>query len=245
MKNIIEDVIENEERSPYIDNKGNVGYRNGSNKVCIATGEYVDGEKVLRKLTKDYYLMEPIYGEGLEELYVVCDVVSSQLIDVEEEFDNSKLAFKYGIIAIQRDENKNIIPMAEKVVVPMLYDEIYENNDKTVTAKVNNYLTYIDIDPKSDNYGKQIVPAVLEHAVPFSVDYEGFAECSVAGVTGYLPRECEPRITLDSLSLLTEEQVKYLLPYLQVSDEALHESSMNKYSELTGTSKSLIFSRKK
>lgn len=239
-----EAVFESEEKSPYIDEKGNVQYRKGSNKVCLARGEFVEYEPVLKKMSKDYYYMEPIYGDDLEELYIVSDVVSSQLIDIEEEFDNSKLSFKYGIIAIQRDEKGNIIPMAEKLVVPMLYDEISENNDKTVTAKVNGLLTYIDIDSKSVNYGKQIVPVILEHAVPFSVDYEGFAECSVNGVVGYLPRNCQPRTTLSPLELLTEEQVKHLLPYLESSNNALHESSVNKYSELTGSAKTLKLTRK-
>lgn len=238
MKNIVEDVIESEEKSPYIDEKGNVEYRSGSNKVCLATGEVVEDEDVLKKLSKDYYYMEPIYGDDLEELYIVSDVVSSQLIDIEEEFDNSKLSFKYGIIALLRDENGNIIPMAEKLVVPIIYDEISENNDKTVTAKANGYLTYIDIDPKSVNYGKQLVPVVLEHAVPFSIEYEGFAECSVDGVVGYLPRDCQPRTSLSSLELLTEEQVKCILAFLEIQNNALQESSFDKYNKLTGKVKS-------
>ena len=134
--------------------------------------------------------------------------------------------------------------MGEKIVVPILYDEISENNLKSVTAYANNRLTYIDIDPNSENYGKQLIPVVLEHAVPFSVDYEGFAECSVNGVVGYLPRNCKPRITLKPLDLLTEEQVEHLLPYFESSNNALHDSSVNKYCELTGGAKTLKLTRK-
>lgn len=134
--------------------------------------------------------------------------------------------------------------MGEKVVVPLLYDRIVENNLKSVTAYVNNHLTYIDINPNSENYGKQLVPAVLEHAVPFSVDHEEFAECSVCGTVGYLPHNCQPRTTLSPFDLLTEEQVEYLLSDLESSSDALKESAINKYSELTGGAKTLKITRK-
>ena len=107
-----------------------------------------------------------------------------------------------------------------------------------------HHLTYIDINPNSENYGKQLVPAVLEHAVPFSVDYEGFAECSVCGTAGYLPRNCQPRTTLSPLDLLTEEQVEYLLADLESSSDDLNESAVNKYSELTGNAKTLKITKK-
>ncbi len=237
----MEKLIDSTKKISYIDEEGNISYINGTNKFCLAIEEIVERKKVMRKLSKDYYLMEPIYGEGLEELYIVCDAVCGQFLEYAEDFDNSTLSFKYGIIAIQRDEKGNIIPMGEKIVVPILYDGISENNLKSVTAYENNRLTYIDIDPNSENYGKQLVPVVLEHAVPFSVDYEGFAECSVNGFVGYLPRNCKPKSTLKPSDLLTEEQVKYLLPYFELTNNFLHDSteSVNKYCELTGGAKTL------
>ena len=78
------------------------------------------------------------------------------------------------------------------------------------------------------------MPVVLEHAVPFSIEYEGFAECSVDGVVGYLPRDCQPRTSLSSLELLTEEQVKCILAFLEIQNNALQESSFDKYNKLTG-----------
>lgn len=237
-------IIDSTKKIPYIDEKGNVSYINGTNKFCLAVEEFDECEKVLKKLSKDYYSLEPIYGDGLEELYIVCDVISSQILEYEEDFDISKLSFKYGIIAIQRDEKRNIIPMGEKVIVPILYDRITENNLKSVTAYVGDHLTYIDMNPNSENYGKQLVPATLEHAVPFSTEYEGFAECSVNGVVGYLPRNCQPRTKLDSFDLLTKEQVEYLLPYLESSNNPIHDSSINKYCELSGSVKTLKLTRK-
>ncbi len=245
-RDITEEIVEMEstEKCSYIDENGNVAYRDGSNKVYLAVKTMSENGIKLNRVTKDYYYMEQICDDDFDDHYIVGDVVTNHLFDFDEVFDSSKFFFQFGVIALQRDENKNIIPMGEKVVVPILYDDIAENNLQTVTAQVDDHLTYIDINPNSENYGKQLVPVVLEHAVPFSVDYEGFAECSVCGVTGYLPRECKPRTSLNPLELLTEEQVKYLLPRLESSNSALHESSINKYSELTGDSKILKFIRK-
>ena len=239
-----EDVMSSNKEEYYIDGMGNVSSVRGSNKVCLAVEELDENcEVVLRKLSKDYYYMEPIYDDGVEDHYIVCDVKSSQFLEYEEDFDSSKLSFKYGIVALQRDEQGNIIPMAEKVVVPILYDEISENNMRTVTAQENGLLTYIDINPESKNYGKQLVPLILAHAVPFSTEYEDFAECSVGDVVGYLPRDCKPRTILSELDLLTEEQVQYLLTNSEVENRALYESSVNKYSKLTGKTYSLKFTK--
>lgn len=244
----MEKLIRSTKKISYIDENGNISYIDSSDKICLAREEIVDGKKVIKKLSKDYYSMEPIYEEGLKELYIVCnavcDIVYSQFLEYLKNFDDLKFSFKYGIIEIQRDEKGNIIPMGEKVVVPLLYDKIVGNNLESVTAYVNNHLTYIDINPNSDNYGKQLVPAVFEHAVPFSVDYEGFAECSVCGTAGYLPRNCQPRTTLSPLDLLTEEQVEYLLADLESSSNDLNESAVNKYSELTGNAKTLKITKK-
>ena len=134
----------------------------------------------------------------------------------------------------------------ELFIIPILYDGISENNFKSVTVYGNNHLTYIDIDPNSENYRKQLVLVALEHTISFSVDYERFSECSVNGFVGYLPRNCKPRTTLDPLDLLKEEQVKYLLPYFESSNNFLHDStvSVNKYCKLTSGAKTLKLTRK-
>lgn len=232
-------IIGSTQKISYMDEEGNISYIDGTNKVCL-----IEDQKVMKKLSKDYYLMDPIYDYGLEEIYIVCDAVCCQHLKYESDYDTSKLSFKYGIIAIQRDEKGNIIPMGEKIVVPILYDKIYENELKTVTAYVNDHLTYIDIDPNSENYGKQLVPAILEHAYSFSADYDGFTKCSVNGFVGYLPRNCKPRKTLEPSDLLTKEQVEYLLSYFELTNNDQHDSSVNKFCELTGCAKTLKLTRK-
>lgn len=178
---------------------------------------------------RDYYSIEHLFDDH----YIVCDVAYDGILSYNAEFDNSKLSFKYGIIVLQRDEQNKIIPMQEKIVVPILYDRISTNNENTVTAYLGKYLTYIDVNPNSEHYGKQLVPIVLEHAVPFSVDYEGFAECSVNGVVGYLPRDCKPKDALNPSDLLTEDQVKVL------SNGTLYSNALTKFEELTGSPKIL------
>lgn len=236
-------IIDSAKKSPRIDENGNISYIDGSNKCCLVVEKMVENKIETKRLTKDYYSMVPIQEKGLEDFYIVCDAVCDAIYDdfsyYTEEFGDSILSFKYGIIALQRDKKGNIIPMGEKVVVPCLYDRIYENNLKSVTAYVNDHLTYIDIDLNSKNYGKQLVPVVLEHAASFSVKYEGFAECSVDGITGYLPRNCQPKTALSPLELLSEEQVEYLLQYFKLCNNTLHEDSVNKYSELTDNAKVL------
>ena len=223
-------IMASQSKIPYIDSDGNVSYVDGTNKECLSV-KYNDGVSLKdKKVSKDYYFIKNISDDH----FIVCDVNSSQFLQYEEEYDNSKLSFKYGVIAIQRDKKGKIIPMGEKVVVPVLYDEIDGNNLQTITAKVNGYLTYIDLNPKSENYGKQLVPAILKHAVPFSVPYEGFAECSINDIVGYMPRACEPRTSLNELELLTEEQVKCILPLLEMENNPMYQSSIAKYGELTG-----------
>lgn len=214
----------------YIDeDEKNVYYIDGSNKqnLTLKFGNKNNYKNV--PITKDYFYIEHIFDDH----YIVCDAIYDGLLYYDAEFDNSKLSFKYGIIALQRDDQNKIIPMGEKIVVPILYDKISTNNENTVTAYLNKHLTYIDMNPNSENYGKQLVPVVLEHAVPFSVDYEGFAECSVDGVVGYLPRNCKPKDTLEPSDLLTEDQVKVLF------NKSLYSNALNKFEELTGNQKVL------
>ena len=68
--------------------------------------------------------------------------------------------------------------------------------------------------------------------MPFGIEYDGFAERSVYGVTGYLPRKCTPREELKGSNLLTELEVQYLF---QQNDD-LAFSSGNKVFTLTGSS---------
>jgi len=223
-------IVKNSKNVPVIDADGNVTYDTAIQKVYL---QDEDGKRI----SDDYYYIECIGNNH----YIVCDITSSQSgMEYQDEFDDSKLAFKYGVICLKKDDNGNVIPMAESIVVPIIYDRISGNNLNTITAYANNdHLTYIDIDPQSQNYGKQLVPVVLEHAVPFSVEYDGFAECSVSGITGYLPRNCQPLTQISPLDLLTEEQVKCLLSYLDMNNSPLYDSSIEKISKLTGETKTL------
>lgn len=218
-----------------IDEDGNVLKQN--NKLHLVKDD--------TQLTRDYWNIIELW----DDQYIVCDLNSSgcYLEDInkyttgsEIEARGSKIKFQFGIIKLQRNKQGEVIPFSEKTIVPVMYDRISISNDDTLIAYINGKLTYIDFDPESLYYGKQIVPAILEHAVPFSVNYEGFAECSVEGVTGYLPRNCNPREQLKSSDLLTEEQVRYLLK----KDDNLATTSNDKLSELTGSVRVLKLTRK-
>lgn len=198
------------------------------------------------QLTRDYWNIIELW----DDQYIICDLGISgcYLENIDENHINvmmslnsqARIKFQFGVIKLQREKNGEVIPFSESTIVPVIYDGIAENNEASLTACSNGKFTYIDLNPESLNYGKQIVPAVLEHAVPFNVGYEGFAQCSIDGVVGYLPRNCSPRKTLESSDLLTKEQVQYLLK----TDYDLAVSSNDKLLELTGSSKVLKLNRK-
>lgn len=177
------------------DGEGNL-MRIKSNKVHLQNDKKV-------QLTNDYYFMKEIN----EDCYVALDIAvvePERLID----FDDSLLAFKYGIISLTRDENGKVIPYGEKVVTPFYYDKINCGGNQTAIAELEGRLTYIDINPKSENFGKQLIPAVLTQACPFSAEYEDFAECSIGDESGYLLYDTVPKTKLSIFDLVTEERVK-------------------------------------
>lgn len=154
---------------------------------------------------------------------------------IHGEYEIKKPKLKWGIIRLNRDDNGLIIPMAETLVVPYLYDRISGNNLKSATAYCGNKLTYLDLDRNSWNYGRQLVPCVLQRAVPFSVEYDGFAECCINGIVGFLPRKCQVKKSIEGFELLTEEQTKQLLKYFN-SEESflLSDDTISTYFNLTG-----------
>ena len=155
------------------------------------------------------------------------------ILHEEYKVNNSKL--KWGVIRVNRNEQGIIIPGAETMVIPYIYDRISENNEKTATAYSNGKLTYLDIDRDSENYGQQLVPCILERAVPFSTQYDGFAECSINCRTGYLPRNCKAKEYIDGKELLTASQAKYLSKYLNSeSGFVLDFDTISTYFNLTG-----------
>lgn len=192
------------------------------------------------RVTRDYYDIIELWNDH----YVVRDLnISSCHLDGIDEYDryNKKnelefikpqMKFQFGVIKLNRDENGEVIPLAERIVVPIIYDKISENLENSLTAYSNGKQTYIDLDPNSRNYGKQIVPVVLEGARPFNIDYKGFAKCSINGVTGYLPRNYIPTKRLSQYDLFTEKMVQDVLDYLS-NDESLKLTDSPKTLKLT------------
>lgn len=100
------------------------------------------------------------------------------------------------------------------MIISYIYDRISENNEKTATAYSNEKLTYLDIDSDSENYGQQLVPCIFEDIVPCSTEYDGFAKCSINGITDYLPRNCKTKDFIDGKELLNDNQTRILSKYL-------------------------------
>lgn len=211
--------------APTIDSTGNIDYDNTIFKECLkdCNGKKVSNDYFSMKcIGNDHYIVQ---GEFVEK--VECD---------------TRLLLKYGVICLQRDKNGNVIPMGEKLIVPFAYNRINKNNLDTLTASLDTGFTYIELISQSENYGKQFVPAILGHATPFSTEYEGFAECSVNGVVGYLPRSIKPMTQLKPEDLLSKEQVEFLISYLENYD--IYDESIKSFLNLTGGVKTLEYSKK-
>lgn len=123
---------------------------------------------------------------------------------------------KYGVIRLTRDDAGNIIPLGEKIIVPFVYDGIKSGESNTVISSIatghSAQFTYIDLDPTSKNYGKQLLPTNLVSASGFDKDYEGFAKCECDDdVVRYIPRNYEPKTNITSNDLLTKEDVESLV----------------------------------
>ena len=153
---------------------------------------------------------------------------------IQEEYEVQNQKLKWGIIRVNRNKQGAIIPGAETIIIPYLYDRISENNLKTATAYNNGKLTYLDIDKDSETYGQQLVPCILEHATPFSTQYDGFAECSINGKTGYLPRNCKIKKHIEGNELLSNNQTELILKYLTKDNFVLSAENKASYFNLTG-----------
>ncbi len=197
-----------------IDFDGNISLQTIT-KMYIAKGRTNSdsNESELEQVSKDYYFLEWID----DDTYIFGDL---SYIDA---------GIKYGVLKIKRDKNGCIIKDGEEIIVEAIYDKISQNNDKTVTVHDNDYYAYFDYEK-----GVQLTPVALKHAVPFSTDYEGFAECSTECKFGYLPRDAKPVKKEEDIKLLTEKQVKELIKYQKVIDNIY--ASDEAYKEITGHS---------
>lgn len=215
---------------PFIDCEGNLN-NHIINRDVLRIGKY--------SISKSYYAIKDLGNDH----FAVCNLVNTSFIDNYDFYnyiyDNSELnlGFKWGIIRLSRNVVGKILPLLETLVVPCIYDKISGNNLKTATVYSNGKLTYIDLDKNSEYYGQQLVPCVLEHAVPFSTEYEGFAECSIDKVVGYIPRNCIPRTNLIKDDIITKSQMFYLYPYLNGEKGfKIGGKIVDKYFDLTGES---------
>lgn len=206
-------------RFQYIDEEGNIAKSVYSNKKHLAVGKKV--------YSKSYYYIEEIGDYH----YIFGDIIYNGILNFSD-IDKNLFQFKYGIFKLKTDQSGNIIPEQDEIVVPAIFDDISLNNLNTVTVYGNNgHLSYLDIDPNSPYYGQLLAPIILERACPFSTSYEGFAECSINGITGYLPRNMQPVGEISSNDLLTEDEVKVLS---QVINNDGFYGAFKQYLSLTG-----------
>ena len=199
------------------------------NKVCVSevtVKKLPSGKekKMYKQVSKDYLYLEWIDDDTYIFGELSCDPLK---LAYPEQYDDIDADIKYGVLKLQRNKENVVIPYGEKIIVQSIYDKISQNNDKTVTVNCKDNYAYFDYEK-----GVQLTPVVLKHAVPFSTDYEGFAECSTKDEFGYLPRDTEPVHREKNIKLLTEEQVKVLTKYqkeidnIYTCDEAYKEITL-------------------
>lgn len=183
-----------------IDYKGNLSKKKIEKQVL-----YFDN----KDLTKEYDYLEWIDTDTYIFGEITYDKYGFDYNDTMVE-KNDKTEYRYGIFKLTRDSKGDVIPMGERIVVPAIYTSISPNNSKTVTAYANEKeMTYFDYEKEV-----QLVPAKLTQAVPFDVDYDGFAECTIGeDKHGYLARHMIPTRDINEVKLFTKEEVKLLTKY--------------------------------
>lgn len=154
---------------------------------------------------------------------------------IKEDYNSLNSKFYWGIIRVNRDSNGVVLPFQEMQIVPYLYDKISNQNITTVIGSYNGKLTYLDLDKYSESYGKQLVPCILDYAEPFDLTYENFAGCSINGVSGYLPRECQPQDVISGINLLEDSEAQMLEEYYNGDFfGSLDDTTITKFLNLTG-----------
>lgn len=171
-------------------------------KIDIETGNVVEG-------TWFYWSYICQDGEKVTDEYASIESVSDQfqISPGSKDYDNRHYIVGkydgchkyYGVMALERDQNGLIIPHSDTLVVPYLYSNFEFGGLKTLIASIMvkgyPHYTYVDIDPKSRSYGKQLVPMLLTEASAYKEsnnEFKGFARCRYKGKVGYLPRNVFP-----------------------------------------------------
>ncbi len=202
------DIIENQERFQFINEQGNIEEIK-INKYFVSHMDFISVKK--NYVTEQSYFdsINGIISKGYVYLKYIDDdtYVFGELnkgMPITEKNISSNI--KYGIFKLQRDKNKQIIPNNEKIIVDAIYDEINQNNCKTVTALTSKGYTYFDYEKE-----KQLIPAVLEYAGKFGDFYEDFAICIINKQKyGFLYRDSKPVKNYDDIAIFSEKEVKLL-----------------------------------
>ena len=186
---------------------------------------------IIEELNPSNYKIVSNSYMSLKELYNDYYVYGSIETNPEIINDNKAPLYKkkYGILKINRDDYLRVVPFAERIIVPPLYDEITAKNSNTVCVTLNQKCTFFDL-----NKEKQLTPVVLEVITSFDMEYPGFAQCFYNYKAGYLPRNIKPITDKNKINFLSLGEVEALVKYQENTDSFLE--SNKKYIELTGKS---------
>lgn len=164
-----------------------------------------------QELTREFPHIKHLY----DDYYIVGNAV--QTIDRDKLDPELIVKVLYGVIRLSRDNNDKVIPYNEKIVVPFHYDRITIANSDTVIGTITGYPcygypkhTYIELNPTSKNYGKQLLPIVFNALDLFDREYEGFARCRIHDDERYMPRNCEPTDQISADDLLDKSEMDSL-----------------------------------
>ena len=152
--------------------------------------------------TEDYISNSYFYIEHIKDDHYI---VGNPVYKTPNTFE-----IKYGIIKLKRSPN-GIICKQETIIAPIVYDKLHISDPNYIIVEYHNHYSYFSIDTRSQNYGKQLIPLILTEASPFNIKYEGFAECTINGVTRFIPIDLIPTEVITPDLLLTEEEVIALI----------------------------------
>ncbi len=117
---------------------------------------------------------------------------------------------KYRVIRLRRNASGSILPGQEQIITDTYCHNITYGNAKTLLLDCDGMYTYLDINPLSPHYKKNLFPLIFNKATNFNSEYPNFAKVAIEDYEGYVFRPEYPLTSLITSDLLTLEEVQYL-----------------------------------
>ena len=124
---------------------------------------------------------------------------------------DNKVIIRYKVIELQRDENNEIIPFQEQIIINELYRYVYYAGEHTLTLEKDGFYSYIELNLQSPYYLQPLFPFIFTRVSSFGLEHPYFARVNIGLDSGYIYHASAPLNKLNNKDLFTEEEVEYLM----------------------------------